>query len=85
MRLLWFLDFVYVMVHYLREHPDVRAWTMNHKVGNIAEGGSRGIYLRSKRSTQHAGAQCIPHSSCSVPIKSHIHVKDFRRAITTAG
>ena len=77
MRLLWFLDFVYEMVHYLREHPDVLLVSWDHGIGHAPEGGSRGVRLGSERSTQHVGAKRIPYRRGGVPIKSHLHDEDF--------
>ena len=76
-RLLWFLDFVYEMVHYLREHPDVLLVSWDHGIGHAPEGGSRGVRLGSERSTQHVGAERIPHRCGGVPIAGHLHDEDF--------
>lgn len=77
MRLLWFLDFVYEMVHYLREHPDVLLVSRNQGIGHVTEGGSRGVRLGSERSTQHVRAKRIPHRRGGVPIAGHFHDEDF--------
>ena len=85
MRLLWFLDFVYAMVHYLREHPNVSATRVVHCVGHTAEGGARGIRRRPQRSTQHARAQRIQDRGRCLSVTRNISLQNIGRSHTHRG